>query len=107
MKTLKFKDHLVAQILAGTKTATWRLFDDKDLQIGDELSLVNGDTGEEFAHAIITSMKEKKLGELEEGDFVGHETYRDEEDMLSHYRSYYGDRVTLDTVVKIIDFKLT
>ncbi len=34
MKTLKFKPHLVAQILAGTKTSTWRLFDDKNITGG-------------------------------------------------------------------------
>jgi len=44
MKTLKFKDFKARWILEGVKTATMRLFDDKDLQKGDELELVNGDT---------------------------------------------------------------
>jgi hypothetical protein len=34
MKTLKFKPHLVEQILTGTKTSTWRLFDDKNIMGG-------------------------------------------------------------------------
>jgi len=34
MKTLKFAPDLCAQILAGTKTSTWRLFDDKNLMGG-------------------------------------------------------------------------
>ena len=46
MKTLKFASHLVQKILSGEKTSTWRLFDDKDLQVGDGLIFVNKDTGE-------------------------------------------------------------
>ena len=37
MKTLKFKQCLVDQILRGEKTSTWRLFDDKDLNIGEKI----------------------------------------------------------------------
>lgn len=45
MKTLKFTLQLCEQILAGTKTSTWRLFDDKDLAVGNELQFVNKETG--------------------------------------------------------------
>lgn len=34
-KTLKFLDKYVEPIKAGEKTSTFRMFDDKDLQIGD------------------------------------------------------------------------
>ena len=44
MKTLKFAPPLAKMILEGNKTATWRLFDDKDLQPGDKLNLQNGET---------------------------------------------------------------
>lgn len=37
MKQIKFANDLVSKILEGSKTATWRLFDDKALQIGDQL----------------------------------------------------------------------
>jgi hypothetical protein len=40
MKTLKFRDYLVPLILSGSKTATWRLFDDKDLAKGDAIQLL-------------------------------------------------------------------
>lgn len=98
--------HLVPLILSGEKTSTWRLFDDKDLQEGDELTLINKATGEEFAKAKITKVKEKKLGELDESDFEGHEKYNDQDNMLDHYKDYYGDKVTIDTAIKMIDFKL-
>ncbi len=106
MKTLKFKPHLIPKILSGEKTSTWRLFDDKGLGVGDDFLMLNKETGEEFAKGKITEVKEKKLGELEDSDFVGHEGYKDQEDMLNHYRGYYGDKVSLDTPIKMIDFKL-
>ncbi len=59
MKTLKFASDLSRQILDGTKTSTWRLFDDKDLQVGDELLLVDSHENEAFAQAEIISMKQK------------------------------------------------
>ncbi|MBI2591035.1 MAG: ASCH domain-containing protein [Candidatus Blackburnbacteria bacterium] len=53
MKTLKFAPELASLVLDGSKTSTWRLFDDKDLAQGDQLSLVNRETREEFAKAVI------------------------------------------------------
>ncbi len=105
-KTLKFEDKLVKDILEGRKTATWRLFDDKDLKVGDKLELINFDLGKKFAEAEIVNIKEKKLGEVDEGDYVGHAKDKDRQVMLEGYKGYYGDKVTFDTVVKIIDFKL-
>lgn len=105
-KTLKFRPHLAEFILDGNKTTTWRLFDDKNLQVGDKLNLQNWETGENFANAEILKVEEKKLGELKDIDFDGHEKFKDNKDMLKHYREYYGEKVDLDTVVKIIKFKL-
>lgn len=106
MKIVKFDPSLVPLVLLGQKTSTWRLFDDKDLQVGDELVLVNKESGEEFAQARIIAMKEKKLGEITDADFEGHERFESTEKMYEAYRGYYGDRVTAETVVKMIDFKL-
>jgi hypothetical protein len=106
MKTLKFKHHLAEQILNGTKTVTWRLFDDKDLQAGDLVEFIDSDEGNTFGQAEIIKIREKKLGKIEEQDFDGHETYESPDEMLKHYKGYYGDRVTLETSIKIIEFKL-
>lgn len=106
MKTLKFAPNLVPLVLSGEKTSTWRLFDDKDLQKGDELILINKETGEEFAKATILNTREKKLKDLEESDFEGHEKFESEEKMYEAYKSYYGDKVSSDTVVKIVNFKI-
>ena len=105
MKTLKFEHEFVKEILIGRKTTTWRLFDDKDLTIGDELELVDRDSKEKFAKAVIMDIQEKKIKDLTEEELKNH-GYKNLEDMLSHYKNYYGDKVTLDTVVKMIDFEL-
>jgi hypothetical protein len=106
MKQLKFAHNLVKEILEGRKNVTWRLFDDKNLQIGDKLNFIDSETGEEFAKAEIIEIKEKKLGNIEDVDFEGHEKFENKEEMLKQYQEYYGDRVVFETIVKIIKFKL-
>lgn len=104
MKTLKFAPDLVRKILAGEKTSTWRLFDDKDLQVGDKLLFQNKETGASFGTAVISSLSRKTLGSLEDADWIGHERFSSEEEMYATYRKYYGDTVNPHTEVKIITF---
>lgn len=107
MKKVKFSKQLTDLILNGKKTSTWRLFDDKDLSDGDELILVNKENLENFANAVIVNLQEKKLGELEDSDWEGHERYESEEKMYQDFQSYYPDKkVDENTLVKIINFKI-
>ena len=106
VKTLKFKSYLVDLILEKKKYVTWRLFDDKNLKIGDLLNFQDSETGKNFAKAKIIETREKRLGEIDEEDYDGHEKFQNQEDMLNHYKEYYGDRVNLKTIVKIIKFSL-
>ena len=82
------------------------MFDEKDFQVNDEVSFVGG--GREFAQAIITSVREKRLGDITSEDEIndGHERFDSHQVRLQTYKGYYGDRVTLDTPVKIMTFKL-
>ena len=105
-KTLKFRPELAKLILDGKKDSTWRLFDDKGLLEGDEVDLIDKETGQKFTEATLTKVWEKKMSELDEADFDGHEKFTSEDEMYRTYRSYYGDRVGPDTVVKIIRFEL-
>lgn len=105
-KTIKFRDYLVPLVLSGEKDSTWRLFDDKGLKEGDEVDLINWNTLEKFSEAIIVSTKAKMLKDLVDSDFDGHERFESEEKMYEEYRKYYGDKVTPESVVKIIKFKL-
>ena len=107
MKTLKFAPHLCRQILAGTKTTTWRLYDDKNLQAGDEIEFINKETGATFGNGEIITLYTKTLGTLEEADWTGHERFASEAEMYEAYRSYYGENVGPDSEVKIITFSFT
>ena len=106
-KTLKFKDELAKAILAGKKNVTWRLFDEKDLQVNDDLMFINKDTQESFARAKILSVREVELGQLTDEDWEGHEKYSSPEEMYKVFQSYYpGESVDENTIVKIIEFEL-
>ena len=107
MKVIKFADNLVSLILSGEKKSTWRLFDDKDLQVGDDFSFVNKQTGEEFARAIATEVSLKRVCEINEADFAdGHERYESLEELVKTFQKYYGDGVYENTEVKIVKFQL-
>ena len=107
MKTLKFRPHLCEQIQAGSKTATWRLFDDKDLIVGDEIEFINKETLVPFGQGTITDIKIKTLGTLEDQDWEGHERFASEAEMYVTYRQYYGDQVSEGTEVKMLWFTFT
>jgi hypothetical protein len=106
MKTLKFRSYLVPLVLSGQKNATWRLFDDKDLQEGNEVELLEFVTNRHFADATITKITEKPLGELTEEDKQGHEGFSSDEEMYKTYETYYKQPVGPKTLVKIIWFNL-
>jgi ribonuclease HI len=112
MKRLKFEHQLAELIRQGKKTSTWRLYDDKDLSVGDVVELIdkvdpqNPATWTVASKAEIRTVIEKRLGMITEEDFAGHEDFNSREEMLQAYQKYYGPQVTLDTPVKIIQFKL-
>ena len=105
MKTLKFKHEFVKEMLEGRKTTTWRLFDDKDLQANDKLELIDRDTNESFGEATIAEIVERKIRELTSEELENH-GYKSLNDMLNSHRGYYGDKVNLESIVKIITFKM-
>lgn len=105
-KELKFRKVLAEQILTGQKNVTWRLFDDKDLSVGDKLQLIEWVNRNKFADAEITSVREKKMSEINDTDLEGHEKFASIEEMYQTYSRYYKTNVDDDTLVKIIQFKL-
>ena len=106
MKTIKFRRHLAEEVIAGRKKSTWRLFDDKNLSVGDKVDLLYWETKEKFADAEIINAYEKKISEIREEDFDGHEKFESEEKMFEDFKKYYGDKVSMDSLVKIVRFKL-
>lgn len=59
MKVIKFRNYLVPLVLSGEKDTTWRLFDDKDLSVGDDIELQIFVKNEPFAYGKITKVIEK------------------------------------------------
>ena len=113
MKKLKL-DHELARLIAkGLKTNTWRLFDDKDLSVNDQVLLVDKvnpsepKTWQNMGVATIDKVIQKRLEDMTETDMNGHEGYTSKEEMLQTYRRYYGPEVTWQTPVKIVHFKFS
>ena len=98
--------NLVPLVLSGEKTATWRLWDDKDLQAGDTVSFLNSETRAEFAVADLTKVKENKFKDLTKEDWSGHEKFKTDEEMYQSYSEAYGREVAPETPLKIVRFKL-
>jgi hypothetical protein len=107
MKILKFHADLVPLVLSGSKTSTWRLFDDKDLSVGDALELREFGVNEPFAHAVIDSVVEKHFEEITASDKSGHEDFESDSQMYDTYSAYYATVVTPQTKLKIIRFRLS
>ncbi len=105
MKTLKFIEELSKLILKGEKRTTWRLFDDKDLSVGDEVAFLISGTLEEFARVQITFVAKTSFGSLTDEDWDGHEKYESDEDMYAVFSGYYGKQVDTDSLVKVIRFE--
>lgn len=110
MKTLKFDHDLAQQILSGKKNSTWRMFDDKDLSVNDDIKIIDkvdpesSDTWAVIGQGKIKEIVEKKLGDVTEKDILAQHKNKSKNQLLEHYRQFYGERVDLDIPVKIISF---
>lgn len=104
MKTIKFTPELVLLIKSGEKTTTWRLWDDKDLQVNDHVQFIDRLNMSPFAEVTLTQVVEKKFGDITDEDKVGHEDMGDKANMYAVFAGYYNKPVDDDTVIKIIRF---
>ena len=77
MKILKLDHELAQLVLEGEKTSTWRMYDDKDISVYDEVELLDKvdphdrSTWRPIGIGKITSVIEKPLGSIEDADFMG------------------------------------
>jgi ribonuclease HI len=110
MKTLKFNHQDAELVLSGKKTSTWRLYDDKDLSVDDEIKFIdkvkedNSASWKVIGKALVTEVREKKLKDVNADDTNGHIVFNSPAEMLNYYKDIYGERVSLDTPVKIVFF---
>lgn len=111
MKTLKLDHSLAQQVLNGEKNTTFRMFDDKDISVNDQVEIIDKvisdkpETWQSIGVAQIEEVHQKRLGAMSGPDFDGHSKYSSEDELIQAFRNYYGERVTADTPVKIIKFK--
>ena len=103
--SLKFTPELAEKIKAGAKTNTIRL-GAKNLAAGDvaELMSRDGDIVESFGYAKITNAQKLPLKKVP-NNMPGHESYRDDNEKLADFQKFYGNDVTLDSVVAVYDFE--
>lgn len=112
MKTLKL-DHDIAQlVLTGEKNVTWRMYDDKDISVNDELDLIdkvdpsNPASWRSIGTARVNVVVEKRLGDVDKSDVDGGDGLASKDELLQKYQQYYGPQVTFDTPIKMIHFSL-
>lgn len=110
MKSLKFDHELAKLIKIGSKTETWRVYDDKDLNVNDLFHVIDKvnpkdhSTWAVIGTARVTRIIEKYLGDIDYKNTGGHEPFASKKAMLDEYKGYYGDQITLKTLVKQISF---
>lgn len=112
MKTLKLDHKLAEMVRAGTKTAEWRMYDDKDIRVNDDIELIDKvdptrpETWVSIGIAHVDLVVEKRLGDITPADTEGQHDFGGQEAMLAAFQRYYGPNVTLETPVKMIHFTL-
>jgi ribonuclease HI len=110
MKTLKFNHATASLVQGGQKTTTWRLFDDKDISVNDLIKIIdkvdpnNPQSWQVIGEGAVNQIVEMKLQDISPTDMKG-EGFSSQSEMLVVYRNYYGNRVEMDTPVKIIHFE--
>lgn len=113
MKKLKLDHELARLVLKGKKTSTWRLFDDKDLSINDDIEFIDkvdpddSSTWQSIGIGKVDGIIQKRLGSITERDMEGHEKLDSVDSILKRYQKYYGPNVTADTPVKIVHFSFS
>lgn len=112
MKKLKLNHNVAELVLKGEMWSTWRLFDDKDLSVNNEVELIDKvqpdkpETWRPIGIATINKIIEKRLGDIGDADFGDSEEFSSRGAMIQSFQKYYGPDVTLDTPVKIVQFDL-
>ncbi len=111
MKQLKFEHHFAKAIKSGLKTATFRVNDDKDIQFGDTIQLVdkvNRDkptTWEIPGELVITHVSVIPLEDLTKDHMMKAESFTDKNEMLQVFRRFYGEHINLKTKVSVLYFQ--
>ncbi len=110
MKSLKFDHELAQAVQRGEKTSTMRIRDDKNLSVNDAVLVIDKtdpqrpETWRVIGTARLTRILEKHLSDVVEIGIESPEGHYVPQDMLTEFREYYDNDVSLSTSVKFIYF---
>jgi hypothetical protein len=102
----KFIDNLSDLILSGEKDTTWRIEDDKNLYIGDDVLFIKSCDLTQVAKCVLFGFVEIFFGELDDLDWDWHEKFSSDRKMYETYSKYYSKIINMDSKLKIIKFKI-
>jgi ribonuclease HI len=109
MKTLKLNNATAQLVASGQKTSTWRLYDDKDISVDDEIQFIDRvdphdrNTWYPIGVGTVDSVLHKRLGSVSPEDLKS-EGFESQDAMLAAFTEHYGKQISLETPVKIIHF---
>jgi len=106
MKTLKFDESQIDKIINSEIISTWRLADEKNIQVNDHIQFISSENGRKFADIIVDEVTTKRIEDINAEDMVGHEQYDSVSDILDSFQKYYGQLINHESLVKIIKFHL-
>lgn len=113
MKTLKFDHKNAKRIFEGKKNSTWRLFDDKDLKVNDQIEVIDrvqpakSSSWVAIGIARVVEIVEKRLEDIDDNYIKSDGSFSSKKDMLEKFKQHYGKQVNGSTPVKIIYFDFT
>jgi len=105
-QTLKFARPLIELVCNESKSATWRIDNTRKFVVGEMIECCAADTNEVFAHVKVKSVRNTTFRGVTDAEFLAHESYDSEQQMLNTYEAYYNKPITMDTAVTIITFSL-
>lgn len=110
MKSLKFNHQRAELVRQGKITATWRVNDEKNLSVDDEVWIIDKvdkddvNTWQTIGTAKITEILAKHLGDIENDELGGEEEFSNKDALVKAFRKYYGPDINESTPVKVIHF---
>lgn len=111
MKQLKFEHQFAQDIKDGSKTATFRVNEDKDIRPGDIVELVDKvshdyPTKWEIPGELeITEVTQVPISELSKEHMLRAESFDSTEEMVQTFQRFYGEHVGPDTLVHVLSFR--
>jgi ribonuclease HI len=111
MKALKLEHRYAQLVLSGQVQSTFRLYDDKDLTVNDEIQLIDQvdrdkpATWQPIGVGIIDQILEKKIADITNEEIVQMIHTQSRQELLNAIHRFYGGQIDETVPVKLIRFK--